>query len=132
MKWIKNLFKPSWIVLEVHHERYTFDTYYTYCRHMTLKEVEDMFMLDPDIKQIDRNGAYTYDECGTRWEGEYRTYDAYLEKNVVITSYGISYTIVIPAKKRNIDQYFICGLTKNKFGLFDRQVELYEKDSTDK
>ena len=36
---IKNLFKPNWIVIEVVHERYSFDTYYTYYKHRTLDEI---------------------------------------------------------------------------------------------
>lgn len=116
----KKLFKPSWIVIEVHHERYTFDTYYTYCRHMTLKEVEQMFMLDINIREKDKSGVYIYDECGDRWEG---TYYSYTEDShpVKLQSYGISYTIVIPYKNRKQDNWWICGHTKSKFGLFDRE-----------
>ena len=57
------IFKPNWIVIEVAHERYTFDTYYTYCRHMTLEEVEKMFMLNPNMKHPEHNGAWMYDQC---------------------------------------------------------------------
>lgn len=128
------IFKPSWIVIEVVHERYTFDTYYTYCRHMSLKEIEDMFMLDSNIREKYRDNNYIYDESGERFEGNYIVYDDYLERQFRLKSYGINYTIVIPAKNRKQDMYFICGNTKNKFGLFDREWinrEEETEDSTD-
>lgn len=111
---IKNLFKPSWIVIEVCHERHTFDTYYTYCRHMVLEEVEDMLNLDRHHRKIDKNGAYTYDD-ETGCCGQTYTYDDY-----IFTQYHINYTIIIPAHNIKKDQYFVIGNTINKFGLFDK------------
>jgi len=122
------MFKPSWIVIEVVHERYTFDTYYTYCSHKTLKELESMFMLDEDVKEDYKDGSYIYDSCGERWEGDYVAQDED-SRNIKLHSYGINYTIVIPAKKKKKDQYFIAGHTHNKFGLFDR--EYISETSTD-
>lgn len=124
------IFKPNWIVIEVHHERHTFDTYYTYCRHMTLKEIEDLFMLKPDTKKEDRLGALIYDECGEYGD----VHSALCETNetyyLEFPQYHINYTIVIPEKMAKRDQYFICGHTENKFGLFDRKwIECVEKDN---
>ena len=122
------IFKPNWVVIEVVHERYTFNTYYTYSRHKTLAEIEDMFMLDGNIKEKNRDGSYIYDESGERWEGSYEVYDNYLDRQAIINSYGVNYTIVIPAHKIKTDQYFITAETQNKFGLFDRKF--INRDST--
>jgi len=116
------MFKPSWIVIEVVHERYTIDTNYTYCHHRTLDEVERMFLLDKNIRQENREGSYTYDQCGREWEPEYETDDPKYGGRTRFTSYSIEYTIIIPAKKYKIEQYFVCGYTKNKFGLFDKKM----------
>lgn len=119
---IKNLFKPNWIVIEVVHERYSFDTYYNYYKHKTLDEIERIFMLDKNIREEWRNGAYVYDQCGKEWEPEYEAEDPKYEGRARFTSYSIEYTIVIPAKTYKIDRRFITGETKNKFGLFDKKT----------
>lgn len=119
---IKNLFKPNWIVIEVVHERYSFDTYYTYYKHRTLDEIERVFLLDKTIREELRNGAYVYDQCGKEWEPEYEVEDPTYGGRARFTSYSIEYTIVIPAKTYKIDRRFITGETKNKFGLFDKKT----------
>jgi hypothetical protein len=125
---IKNLFKPNWIIIEVVHERYSFDTYYTYYKHRTLDEIERVFLLDKTIREELRDGAYVYDQCGREWEPEYETEDPKYGGRARFTSYGIEYTIVIPAKKYKTDFRAITGETKHKFGLFDKKLI---KDSTD-
>ena len=123
------IFKPNWVVIEVVHERYTFDTYYTYCRHQTLEEIENWFMLDKNIRKKEKNGAYIYDECGL--DGINFKAKKYKEE-IKFAHYEINYTIVIPAKNMKKDQYYICGLTKNKFGLFDMKINSETETSTDK
>ena len=125
---IKNLFKPNWIIIEVEHERYSFNTYYTYYKHRTLDEIERIFLLDKTIREELRDGAYVYDQCGREWEPEYETEDPKYGGRARFTSYGIEYTIVIPAKKYKTDFRAITGETKHKFGLFDKKLI---KDSTD-
>lgn len=120
------IFKPNWIVLEVHHERYTFDTYYTYCRHMTLEEIEKMFILDKNLKEKDKEGNYLYNEC-CDYGDTYTTKDKDNE-TIEFRQYHINYTIVIPYKNKKQDNWWICGKTCNKFGLFDRE---YIETSTD-
>ena len=91
-------------------------------------------MLDSNIREKYRDNNYIYDESGERFEGNYIVYDDYLERQFRLKSYGINYTIVIPTKNRKQDMYFICGNTKNKFGLFDREWinrEEETEDSTD-
>lgn len=129
---IKNPFKPSWVVIEVYHERYTFDTYYTYCRHMTFKEVLQMFRLSEENMEKDRDGNFIFDECYYGDEGEYLADDTFLEKRFKLKSYQINYTIVIPARNMKKDDWFITGKTCNKFGLFDREWLKNEENSTDK
>ena len=73
------IFKPNWLVIEVNHERYTFNTYYTYCRHKTLEEIEDMFMISGHDVEIDRDGNRIYDECYYGGEGTYDICDDYFE-----------------------------------------------------
>lgn len=113
------IFKPSWIVIEFIHERGTFDSYYSYCRHMTLKEVEEMFMLNEIRRDIDRNGCYKYDNS----EHYNRHFIIDKDEKTVMrfTQYFPEFTIVMPVKNRNKDQYFILGETKNKHGLFDME-----------
>lgn len=125
---IKNLFKPNWVIIEVEHERYSFNTYYTYYKHRTLDEIERIFLLDKTIREELRDGAYVYDQCGREWEPEYETEDPKYGGRARFTSYGIEYTIVIPAKKYKIDFRAITGETKHKFGLFDKKLI---KDSID-
>ena len=130
------IFKPNWLVIEVNHERYTFNTYYTYCRHKTLKEIEDMFMISGHDVEIDRDGNRIYDECYYGGEGTYDIFDDYLERHFKLKSYQVSYTIIMPARNIKKDTWFITGQTKNKFGLFDREWIRSEEDnnetSTDK
>lgn len=119
-------FKPNWLVIEVYHERYTFETHCTYCRHKTLKEIEEDFLLEDYEK--DSFGNYIYDESGDRGEGTYTTYDTYLDRPIKLNSYMVNYTIVMPAKNIKDENWFITAQTHNKFGLFDRE---FIKTSTD-
>lgn len=111
------IFKPNYLVIEIVHERYTFDTYYTYCRHMTLKEIEEQFILDEKIRKVNRNGIYIYDDCG-EYENEFPTL---ADDEYEFNRYNIEYTIVIPKKKMKSMDYFICGNTNCKFGLYDKK-----------
>ena len=118
---IKDFFKPSWVVIEVAHERYSFDTYITHCKHMTLAEVEEMFGLDHMQLVVDRRGNCIYDNCGI---DEYTdTYRGETDgEQVEFRRYRIDYTIVLSKRKAKRDGYFCCGATSNKFGLYDKKI----------
>lgn len=118
--------KKDWIVINIEHERYSFDTSIRLYKDKTFEELKkELHIYNNDIveQQYRNKDIYLVDEC---YHADLDTEYEYPQfKGQPLQKIGLEVTMIIAFDIFMANEYcsWIWGITENKFGLLDKKAK---------